>query len=287
MTRVLIIGSTGTVGSQVISQLLGTGVSIRALTRSPHRAQFPCHVEAITGDLTVPASLDKCLDGIDSVFLVWTASGATVPAVIERIANNARRVVFLSSPYKTQHPLFQAAQPNFMSSLQADIERSIQASKLTWTFLRPGMFAANAKGWWAAQIRAGDVVRWPCALALTAPIHERDIAAVAVQALCEEKALGVEYVLTGPQALTHQEQVSTIGDVLGRKLYFEEITPEDWLSNLPPKFPRRAAEMLLKAWHASIGHPAFITSTVGELTGVPARSFRAWARDHAANFRSA
>ena len=44
----------------------------------------------------------------------------------------------------------------------------------------PGMFAANALTWWAPQIRAADVVRWPYAAAPTAPIHERDIAAVAV-----------------------------------------------------------------------------------------------------------
>jgi len=41
--------------------------------------------------------------------------------------------------------------------------------------------------WWAAQIRAGgDVVRWPYAATPTAPIHERDIAAVAVRALRED-----------------------------------------------------------------------------------------------------
>jgi uncharacterized protein YbjT (DUF2867 family) len=61
----------------------------------------------------------------------------------------------------------------------------IKVSRLCWTFLRPGMFAANARPWWAPQIRAGDVVRWPYAAAPTASIHERDIAAVAVRALLE------------------------------------------------------------------------------------------------------
>src|SRR5262249_57788490 len=80
--------------------------------------------------------------------------------------------------------------------------------------------------WWAPQIRAGDVVRWPYAAAPTAPIHERDIAAVAVRALVEDGHDGAEYVLTGPQSLTQCEQVATIGDVIGRPLRFEEMSPE-------------------------------------------------------------
>ena len=59
-------------------------------------------------------------------------------------------------------------------------------------FLRPGMFAGNALGWWAPQIRAGDIVRWPHLAAPTAPIDERDIAAVAVRALCEDGHAGAK-----------------------------------------------------------------------------------------------
>jgi hypothetical protein len=38
--------------------------------------------------------------------------------------------------------------------------------------------------------------------------------------------------------------------------------------------------MLLAAWHASMGTPAFMTSTVLDLLGSPARTFRQWAADH-------
>src|SRR5207302_2022815 len=53
---------------------------------------------------------------------------------------------------------------------------------LRWTLLRTGMLAANARSWWAPQVRAGDVVRWPYLAVPTSPIDERDIAAVAVRA---------------------------------------------------------------------------------------------------------
>jgi uncharacterized protein YbjT (DUF2867 family) len=44
------------------------------------------------------------------------------------------------------------------------------------------------------------VVRWPYAASPTAPIHERDIAAVAVRALLERDMTERMYVLTGPQS---------------------------------------------------------------------------------------
>ena len=132
------------------------------------------------------------------------------------------------SPHKTAHPFFQGGRPNPVLALRTEIERLIETSGRQWTFLRPGMFATNALHWWAPRIRAGsDVVRWPYAAAPTAPIHERDIAAVAVRALCEDGHAGAEYVLTGPQSLTQFEQISTIGDVIGRSLRMEEISPED------------------------------------------------------------
>jgi hypothetical protein len=44
--------------------------------------------------------------------------------------------------------------------------------------------------------------------------------------------------------------------------------------------------MLHDAWAAAIGQPAFLTSTVAEITGAPARMFRDWATDNAAGFRA-
>jgi uncharacterized protein YbjT (DUF2867 family) len=283
MNRTLIVGATGIVGGQVLSQLAATGASVRAMTRNPDAAHLPPQVEVVRGDLTVPETLDGCLDGIDAVFLVWTAPPATVAAALERIAKQARRIVFLSAPLKTEHPLFQ--QPNPIRELHTQIERLIESSGLEWTFLRPGMFAANAVRWWAPQIRAGDVVRWPYLAAPTAPIDERDIAAVAVRALCEEGHTGAEYVLTGPQSLSQFEQVSTIGRVIGRALRIEEMAPDDWRREMLPFWPAFALNMLLNAWAAAIGQPAFITSTFAEITGAPARTFLDWATDHAAVFR--
>jgi len=285
MTRVLVIGGTGTVGREVVSQLPAKGAQVRALVRNPKAAQLPPQVEVVQGDLTVPESLDGPLHGMDAVFLVWTAPPTAVAPALERIARHASRIVFLSSPHKTAHPLFQ--QPNPLRVLHEEIERLIETSGRQWTFLRPGMFAANARNWWAPQIRAGDVVRWPYLAAPTAPIHERDIAAIAVRALCEDSHAGAEYVLTGPQSLSQCEQVSIIGRVIGRSLRIEEISPEEAQRELLAIMPPVAITMLLDAWAAAIGQPAHVTSTFSEITGAPPRTFLDWAVDHATEFRAA
>jgi uncharacterized protein YbjT (DUF2867 family) len=284
VNRILITGATGNIGGAILTQLPAAGRQVRALVRNPDAADLPPHVEVWRGDLTIPETLDRCLDGIDTVFLVWVAPAEAVAPALERIAERVRRIVFLSAPLKTAHPLFQ--QPNPSRARAELVERLIETSGLQWTFLWPGMFASNGLGWWAPQIRAGDVVRWPYLAVPTAPIDERDIAAVAVRTLCEDAHSGAEYILTGPQSLSQFEQIATIGSVLGRSLRIEEISPEDWLRELPAFLPSFVAKYLLDAWAAAIGQPAFVTSTVAELTGVPARTFREWATDHAAQFRA-
>jgi uncharacterized protein YbjT (DUF2867 family) len=278
MGRILMVGATGTVGREVVSQLTASGAQVRALVRNPDAACLPPQVEVVRGDLTIPETLG-CSQGVDAVFLVWTAPPASVAPCLERIAKHARRIVFLSAPLKTPHPFVQ--QPNPSRALAEQIERGIEASGLEWTFLRPGIFAANALRWWAPRIRAGAVVRWPYLSAATAPIHERDIATIAVRALCEDSHVGAEYVLTGPESLSQLEQLEIIRRVLGRPLRMEEIPPEEARRELGAVIPA----MLLDAWAAAIGQPALVTSTFEEVTGSRPRTFVEWAIDHAAEFQ--
>ena len=171
-----------------------------------------------------------------------------------------------------------------MAVLHADIERLIATAGLASTIIRPGIFVSNARLWWAASIRNGEAVRWPYAAAETAPIDERDIAAVAARALCEDRHGGGDYVLTGPESLSQAEQVRTIGDAIGRRIRLEELSPEDFRRETAGMWPAPVVDMLLAAWKATLGQPAFVTSTVSDVLGSPARTFRQWAADHAAAF---
>ena len=185
---------------------------VRAFTRHPAAASFPAAVEVVEGDFTIPDSLDEGLPDVSAVFLVWTLPFATAPAVVERIARHARRVVFLSAPHRTPHPFFQ--QPNPMAKLHADIERLLADAGMASTVIRPGMFASNALHWWAPAIRGGQAIRWPYGAAETAPVDDRDVAAVAARVLSDDGNAGGDYVLTGPESLSQAEQVRIIGTAI-------------------------------------------------------------------------
>jgi uncharacterized protein YbjT (DUF2867 family) len=283
---ILVIGATGRVGRLVVDELLRAGATVRALTRRPEHAALPPGVQVVAGDLTVPVSLDTALEGTVAVFLLWTAAAATAPAVVARLAAHPsptpRRVVYLSSPHQTPHPFFQ--QPNPMRGLHIEIERLLATTGLGVTVIRPGMFASNARHWWAPQIKKGDVVRWPYADAETAPIDERDIAAVAARALLDARHAGGDFVLTGPESLSQAAQVRVIGDAIGRPLQLEELSPDEFRRETAATLPSVVTEMLLGAWQATLGRPAFVTSAIQEITGSPPRSFYQWAVDHASAF---
>jgi uncharacterized protein YbjT (DUF2867 family) len=280
--RILVAGATGQIGREVVRQLCAAGLPVRALSRSPQRAGFPAAVEVIGGDLSAPDTLEGALADVRTVFLVWVGPLAPAARAVERIASRAERIVFLSAPIRSDHPFFN--QPNALRQVHAGIEDLIQKSRLRWTMLRPGPFALNCRNWWAPQIRHGDVVRWFHGGAQTAAVHERDIAAVAVRALTDEQHDGRDYVLTGPESLMQREQLTMIGDAIGRTLVFEEVSPEAARREVLAAWPAPVADMLLSAYAAAVDRPALVTSTIEEVTGTRARTFREWAIDHAADF---
>jgi uncharacterized protein YbjT (DUF2867 family) len=282
-SRVLVTGASGSIGTVVAAQLRDAGVPVRALSRNPHSGNLPDGIDVVRGDLTAPETLDQALSDVAAVFLVWVAPLATAADVIARIASRARRVVFLSAPIHTAHPFFQ--QPNPVRIIHATIEDLIMKSGAAWTMVRPAPFALNCRNWWAQQIRTGDVVRWFHGAAATAPVHEQDIAAVAVRALCEDQHEGRDYILTGPQSLTQREQVAIIGDAIGRTLRFDELPPDIARRQLVDSgWPAFAVDMLLSAYGAAVDRPALVTSAIEAVTGTPARTFPQWAADHAADF---
>ena len=283
---ILVTGATGRIGRLVVDELLRGGMRVRALTRQPERAALPEGAEIVRGDFTAPASLDVALEGVDAVFLVWVAPIEHAAAAVARLtapsSEGPHRLVYLSAPHQTPHPFFQ--QPNPLRAVHVEVERLLADATSNCVVLRPGMFASNALHWWAPQIRVGDVVRWPYGAAETAPIDERDVAAVAARALFETTLTGRDYVLTGPASLSQADQVRAIGTAIGRQLRFEELTPEEFRRDAVGTWPPHIAEMLLSAWRAMLGHRAFVTSTVEEITGSPARSVQQWAADNVPAF---
>jgi uncharacterized protein YbjT (DUF2867 family) len=278
--KILVTGATGTVGRQVVSQLLDTDSAVRALVRDPDSAALPGGVELVRGDLSDPATLTDALDGVGAVFLVWPftspeAATDIAPGIVEMLAEQGRRIVYLSADAAGSKP----------ESFWAKVERLVEQSAAEWTLLRPTGFAKNTL-MWAEQIRTDGVVRWPYAKAARSLIHEADIAAVAVRALTQDGHTGQTYVLTGPQALTQTEQVHAIGEAIARPLRFEEISPEEARPGLVAALGDEAfADGALHTWATFVTQPERVTSTVQEITGTPARTLREWAADHTDDFR--
>ena len=93
-----------------------------------------------------------------------------------------------------------------------------------------------------------------------------------------------EVITSSRESLSQAEQVSIIGAAIGRRIQFEELSPEDFRREMAGCWPGPVVDMLLAAWGATIGRPAFVTSTVTDVVGSPPRTFRQWAADHAAAF---
>ncbi|GAA3008351.1 NmrA family NAD(P)-binding protein [Streptosporangium longisporum] len=275
--RTLVLGATGTVGRQVVARLLETDAEVRALARDPGTADLPDEVEVARGDLGDLGNLGDlgtlrgALDGVEAVFLLWPfATAEGVPPLLNAVAERARRVVYLSSAAVREH--------------ERRIERMIERSGLEWTVLRPHAFAANALRW-AGQIRAEAVVREPYGAAAMPPLHERDLAAVAVHALLGDGHDGATYEPTGPETLTQAEQVRVIGEVTGRPVRWEEVSPGDARRRmLDLGWPPPVADGVLAAQAALVTEPRAATAAVEEITGTPARTFRTWVTDHADAF---
>ena len=277
---IVVTGATGTVGRQVVMQLSERGAPVRAVTRDPGSAGLPAQVEVVRGDLADPASLEPYLAGADSAFLVWpfTSPGlaaGTGSRVVQTLARHVPRIVYLSAHAAAGRP----------GSSWATIERLIEQSGAAWTFLRPTGFAANTL-MWADQIRSRGIVRWPYGAAARSLIHERDIAAVAVAALTDDRHDGQRYLLTGPEVITQAGQVRLIGEAIGRPMRWEELAPEAARQQLLAAWGDPAfVDTALATWAGLVTEPEPVTRTVEQITGVPARTFRQWAGDHVSDFR--
>ena len=213
MTTILVTGATGRVGRHVVQGLLDAGVSVRALVRTPLMAGLPADVEVVQGDIYDPAAVESAANGVDAAFLLWPSYSAEgAGEVVAALTKQVSRVVYLSS-------LNVADEDPAASGVWGEIE--VLLAGADWTFVRPGGFMVNTQEW-TDEIRTSDVVRMPAPRAGRSLIHERDIAAVAVLALLEDKHIGQIYRLTGPEVLTQAEQVAVLGDAIGKPLRVEE-----------------------------------------------------------------
>jgi uncharacterized protein YbjT (DUF2867 family) len=277
---ILVTGARGDIGAAVLAGLVGAGKPVRASSRAPRPGEFPGSVEVAPLDLTDPASWPAALADVRKVFLYAHPDGATEFAAAAREAG-VEHVVLLSS--STVLDPDSEANPIALRHIAA--ERALDGAGLDRTFVRPGYYATNALRWWQS-IRTERVLRTAFPEAVTSPVHERDIAQVAVRALLDDIHRGAAYPVLGAGPMTVRDQVAAIAGALGEPVRLEEVDVDTYRAQLLTQLPAPIVERSLRARGSVLPLPAEVaTDAVPEVLGRPALTFAAWARDHAGDFR--
>ena len=219
---ILVTGSTGTIGTQVLSFLGGHGADIRALTRSPEKANLPAGVTAVKGDLADIDSIRAALDGVSTLFLL--APNAPDELTQAMLALNAAReagvkgIVYLSV-FKGEA---YADVPHFASKMT--VERMIDAYDLPATILRPAYFIQNDMRQRDALL-GGGAYGMPVGAMGISMVNVRDIGEAAAKELLRRERASAPlpreiYELVGPDALTGDTLATLWSEILGRPIAY-------------------------------------------------------------------
>ncbi|MGH6617849.1 NmrA family NAD(P)-binding protein [Sphingomonas sp.] len=219
---ILVTGSTGTIGTQVLSFLDGHGADIRALTRSPEKASLPAGVTAVKGGLADIDSIRAALDGVSTLFLL--APNAPDELTQAMLALNAAReagvkgIVYLSV-FKGE---VYADVPHFASKMT--IERMISAYDLPVTILRPAYFIQNDMRQKDALL-GGGVYGMPVGARGISMVDVQDIGEAAAKELLRREQASAPlpreiYELVGPDALTGDTLATLWSEILGRPIAY-------------------------------------------------------------------
>jgi hypothetical protein len=74
--------------------------------------------------------------------------------------------------------------------------------------------------------------------------------------------------------------------LIGRPVRFEEVTLDEAIEQMKAAgYPAELVEAVMPAQAEMLDNPEPVNDEVERITGTPARSFREWAVDHAADFR--
>jgi uncharacterized protein YbjT (DUF2867 family) len=191
MSRVLLVGGTGSIARLVAARLPELGDCARVLTRDSDRARaaLPAGVEVTTGDLTDTASLVPALDDVDSMVMTHAApygSGdyenidyGAVPALLAALDGRQVRVALMSSIGVTST----RGSSRELLNWKRRGERLLRTSGLPYTIVRPGWFDAGNGSEQHIELRQGDPTEY-------GPVRCAHVAEVLAQALRTPAALG-------------------------------------------------------------------------------------------------
>ncbi len=278
-TRVLAIGATGNVGSEVVRQLVAAGETPRVYVRDPAKAKQllgESGYELVEGQLSDEAGLGKAMAGVEALYMVTFETEEYFTFLDNALgaANDAgvKRMVLMSatSDENSEVPFLR---------IHGLMERKVKESGLNWTILHPDWFMQNFFG------NAGvEEVVFPAGPGKSAFIDVRDIASVAIAALCSDDHAGKILDLTGPESLTYGEAVAKIAEGSGFAFRYVQPTPEQFREGFiaqgnPPEYADLMIDITQPMRDGVVTPPSGV---VEQVLGRPPISMVQFAQDYAA-----
>ncbi|MHA0857267.1 SDR family oxidoreductase [Paenibacillus sp. CMAA1364] len=220
MPSILVIGSTGNIGSFVVKELYNRGVHIRAAVTNidKGRAFFSCYpkLDIVSFDFLQQSTYSNALTDIKKIFIVRPPQLAdpkqdTLPFLQAAKSAGVEHIVFVSLIGVEKNPIV----PHHK------IEKYIVELGFTYTFLRPSFFMQNLNTTHREDIAVRNELYVPVGKSKTSFIDTRDIAAVAATCLTEPGHEFKKYDLTGSEALTYDQVASIMSKVLHRTIVYK------------------------------------------------------------------
>lgn len=279
MSKVLVTGATGKVGSEVVKQLAAKGVAVRAAAHHPEKAQELAgdNVEIVKFDYSDPTSVAAALEGVDKIFLMSPPFVAD-PIALEKALIDAAKQAGVKHAVKLSAA---GVEYNDNAPLRI-VEKYLEASGLPYTIVRPSWFFQNFITGQLENIRRGTIAI-PAGEGKTGFIDTRDIAAVVVTAFTEEGHTNQAYTLTGSEALDHYQVTTILSKVLDKPVKYEPVTDEQFrATTTAEQWPTEAIETLSMLYGiVRAGQASGITPTVQTVLGRPPIRFEQFAYDYA------
>jgi len=219
---ILVIGSTGTIGSLVVQGLAEQGASVKALVRQAGAKSLPAGVHSVVGDLTNVESMRQAMAGVRTLFLLNALAPDEVTQSLQAlsVAREAgiERIVYLS----VIHADLYTDVPHFTG--KHTVERMIETLDMPVTILRPAYFMQNDTQI-QPVIESYGVFLMPIGSKGVAMVDARDIADVAVAELLRRDRAAqplprLTLEVAGPDLLTGESAAAVWGKALGRQIQY-------------------------------------------------------------------
>ena len=277
---VLVTGSTGMFGSQVVELLAEAGVDVLAMTRSPEQAEAMTSgsVTGVVADFSDPSSLDAVMEQADRMFLVSPMHadlGRWEVAAIESAATHGlSQVVKLYGSVRHEGDQIHAQH-------QMSID-ALQASELTWTLVSPQtVIETNLLGQ-VEGIRYERSMFGAAGDGRIGMVALDDCTDVAAHVLQSEPATwsGQNLQITGPAALTYTEIAAELSKAFGCPISYIDMDEDAFAAMLIEYgMPAEDIELHILCHFRQMraGNADLVTDTYESIMGRPSTSVYDWA----------